>query len=269
MRCPQYDRRTVSVSPSVDRARTSAAHDGTSNIEGLLADVARVCVSAHEHEAEPSEHARACDAGARVVSRPARAPACRLQASVAELVLRTLAEDELQSSAPARHSRLLSPGIRAPPSSTDQTPAIEGSSLARTRTTLTRPRDTAPRVLPYACPAALTRSARGTPVVSDVTLRMTSGTTGASPAACSSTPQSRFTRESVAGSKPAAPISESPAETRLSRSPERPGSPPRRTASSVLSGGRIGATIQDGRGIRCVGASGRSTTGPRTPARVD
>jgi hypothetical protein len=46
------------------------------------------------------------------------------------------------------------------------------------RTTPTRPRHTAPRVLPYVCPAALTRSARGTPVVSDVILRVPSQTTG-------------------------------------------------------------------------------------------
>jgi hypothetical protein len=41
-------------------------------------------------------------------------------------------DDELRLSAPARHSRLLSAEIRASPSSTDQTPAIEGSGLART-----------------------------------------------------------------------------------------------------------------------------------------
>jgi hypothetical protein len=44
-------------------------------------------------------------------------------------------------------------------------------------TTLTEPRHTGRRVSPHACPAALTRSARGTPVVSDVILRMTYQTT--------------------------------------------------------------------------------------------
>ena len=140
----------------------------------------------------------------------------RLDVVVSAKAPRTLAP-ELQSSAPARNSRLLSAGIQASPPSTDQTPAIEGSGVARTPTTLTmnpderpsvpcwiaydaassklpnrspvpaaadqpttltRPRETAPRVLPYACPAALTRSARGAPVVSDVVLRVRFQTTG-------------------------------------------------------------------------------------------
>jgi hypothetical protein len=117
-------------------------------------------------EASPSHGRRSRNRLVAVVSAPPRPAPAR---------------DELQSSAPARDSRLLSAGLRASPSSTDQTPAIEGSGPARTRTTLTRPRDTAPRVLPYACPAALTRSARGAPVVSDVILRLTSQTTGANP----------------------------------------------------------------------------------------
>jgi hypothetical protein len=58
-------------------------------------------------------------------------------------------------------------------------PQSRAAAWRARRTTLTRPRHTAPRVLPYACPAALTRSARGTPVVSDVILRVWSQTTDA------------------------------------------------------------------------------------------
>jgi hypothetical protein len=58
-------------------------------------------------------------------------------------------------------------------------PQSRAAAWRARRTTLTRPRHTAPRVLPRACPAALPRSARGTPVVSDAILRVTSQTTDA------------------------------------------------------------------------------------------
>jgi hypothetical protein len=111
------------------------------------------------------------------VDRSARRPRCAPVPMGPSSCSRAAALDELQSSAPAPNSPLLSAESERPCRQWTRRTQWRNSDLARTPTTLTEPRRTPLRVVPYTCPPAPTRSAQGRPVISDVILRKPSGKT--------------------------------------------------------------------------------------------